>query len=227
MSEISESHFDAIAKEYDYWKQKNWYYYLNLISLYRLYIPEGVHVLEIGCGTGDVLAALKPAAGRGIDTSGEMIAIAEKKHAANPHLKFEKEDITQEAAVFPEEYIFSADVLEHVSDMPSFLRHLAQRARPDATVVVSVANPLWEPLLMVAEKLGMKMPEGPHTRYSIKDTERFLREAGFTIEKKAFSLLVPKPLPGAKWLNARFASIPVLRHFGFVIYWVLRLEKKA
>jgi 2-polyprenyl-3-methyl-5-hydroxy-6-metoxy-1,4-benzoquinol methylase len=224
MTEISENHFDSIAAEYDYWKQKNWYYYQNLISLYRSHIPEGAQVLEIGCGTGDVLAALKPAAGRGIDTSGEMIAIAQKKHAANPRLKFEKEDITQGDAVFPEEYIFLADVLEHVGDMPSFLRHLGQRARPDATVVVSVANPLWEPLLMIAEKLGMKMPEGPHTRYSIRATDRILKEAGFEIHKKQFSLLVPKPVPGSAWLNARFSSVPILRGLGFVVYWVLKTK---
>lgn len=225
MSEISESHFDAIAAEYDYWKQKNWYYYQNLISRYRSYIPEGAHVLEIGCGTGDVLAALKPGTGRGIDTSGEMIAIARKKHADRRRLTFEKADITQDTTPFPEDYIFSADVLEHVSDMSLFLRSLAQRARTDATIVVSVANPFWEPLLMVAEKLGMKMPEGPHMRYSIRATDRILKEAGFDVQSRNFSLLVPKPIPGAAWINARFSSVPLIRNLGFVVYWVLRKKK--
>lgn len=225
--EISEVHFDQIAAQYDYWKQKNWFYYQNLVALYRGYIPEGSQVLEIGCGTGDLLAKLKPSQGRGVDISNEMIAIAKKKHAANRSLTFMREDITEGQAPFPEHYIFLADVLEHVGDMPSFLKHLARRTASHATIVISVANPLWEPLLMLSEKFGMKMPEGPHTRYSIKETERFMREAGFTIEEKAFSLLVPKPLPGAAWLNARFASVPLLRSFGFVIHWVLRVEKKA
>lgn len=222
MSEISESHFDSIAAEYDYWKQKNWYYYKNLIALYRAHIPKGSTVLEIGCGTGDVLAKLEPSRGHGIDISNEMISIAKKKHADNAALVFERADITEAEDQFSEDYIFLADVLEHVGHMPSFLSHLGRRVKPDATVVISVANPLWEPLLMLAEKLGMKMPEGPHERYSIRDTEQYMREAGFTIEKKAYSLLVPKPLPGADWLNARFSSIPLLRRFGFVIYWVLR-----
>jgi len=226
MTEISESHFDAIAAEYDYWKQKNWYYYQNLIALYRAHIPEGSNILEIGCGTGDVLAKLKPSHGHGIDISGEMIAIAQRKHSANAALTFEKADIAKGYEPFPEDYIFLADVLEHVGDMPSFLKHLARRTSPDAMVVISVANPLWEPVLMLAEKFGMKMPEGPHTRYGIGDTEGFMREAGFNIEKKGFGLLVPKPVPGAGWLNAQFASVPVLKRLGFIVYWVLRLEKR-
>lgn len=222
MIEVSESHFDSIAAEYDYWKKKNWYYYQNLVALYRMHIPEGARVLEIGCGTGDLLAKLKPLQGRGVDISGEMIAIAKKKHSSNHSLTFERADITEGHTPFAEDYIFLADVLEHVGDMPSFLKHLARRTSPNATVIVSLANPLWEPLLMLSEKFGMKMPEGPHTRYSIKDTEQYLRDAGFTIEEKAFSLLVPKPLPGANWLNARFSKIPLLRRLGFVVYWVLK-----
>lgn len=222
MTEISERHFDSIAGEYDFWKRKNWYYYKNLIALYRTHIPEGESVLEIGCGTGDVLAQLKPGKGKGVDISGEMIAIAKRKHAANRALTFEREDITQSDDQFPEKYIFLADVLEHVGHMPTFLKHLGQRVSPDATVVISVANPLWEPVLMFAEKLGMKMPEGPHERYGVRETEKLMCAAGFSIEKKAHSLLIPKPLPGADWINARLSSIPIIRNLGFVIYWVLR-----
>ncbi len=222
--EISEAHFDKIAAEYDFWKKKNWYYYKNLIALYGEFIPEGSRVLEIGCGTGDVLENLKPASGRGIDISGEMIAIAKKKHANKSNLNFEREDMTLLDTPFEEDYIYLADVLEHVGHMPSFLQHLARRTKPGSTIVISVANPLWEPLLMLAEKFGMKMPEGPHERYGIKETERLMEAAKLRIIQKGFRLLVPKPLPGSDWVNARFSNIPLVRRFGFVIYWVLRSE---
>ena len=39
-------------------------YYRAIERLVRFVVPEGASVLEIGCGTGDLLAALKPASGR-------------------------------------------------------------------------------------------------------------------------------------------------------------------
>ena len=197
MIEVSETHFDAIAAEYDHWKKKNWYYYQNLIALYRAHIPEGARVLEIGCGTGDVLAQLKPGHGRGVDISGEMVAIARNKHARNTSLFFDREDITLGQEQFSEDYIFLADVLEHVGHMPSFLEHLARRTKPGSTIVISVANPLWEPALMLAEKCGMKMPEGPHTRYSLIETDRIMALAGLKNVYKGYRLHVPKPQTGS------------------------------
>jgi len=35
-------------------------YQQRLVEIYSLLIPQGMRVLEIGCGRGDLLAALKP-----------------------------------------------------------------------------------------------------------------------------------------------------------------------
>ena len=50
----------GIAGEYDRWKEKSAYYYRLLAEIYRDRVPEGASVLEIGCGTGTLLAALSP-----------------------------------------------------------------------------------------------------------------------------------------------------------------------
>jgi len=47
----------------------------------RFHIQEGMRVLEWGCGPGDLLAALKPARGLGIDISPKMVARARAAHA--------------------------------------------------------------------------------------------------------------------------------------------------
>lgn len=219
MATDAHKHFDLTAKEYDYWKQKNWYYYAKLQELYRSFIPPGSSVLDIGCGTGDILASVKPSRGFGIDISEEMIARAKDKH---PALEFRALDIMEQHEVFDSAYVILADVLEHLEKPEEFMRKLKTLLKPRTNVIISVANPFWEPLLMLAEKLKMKMPEGPHHRMSIKETEVMFQVSGFKIQDSGYRLLIPKLFPGADWINLHMQNTP-LGYLSFVKFWVLRV----
>ena len=82
--------FDALAEKRQYWRDRNRYYYLDQEKYFRFLVPERSSVLELGCGTGDLLNALEPKRGVGIDFSSEMMHIAKKRF---PHLEFRKADI--------------------------------------------------------------------------------------------------------------------------------------
>lgn len=60
------------------WIDKNKYYYRNDRSYMGFLVPEGARVLDLGCGIGDLLAALRPSHGVGIDGSREMIKEARR-----------------------------------------------------------------------------------------------------------------------------------------------------
>lgn len=73
----------------EYWDQiaradRRWMagrvYHNRLSEFFRFLIPEGSHVLEVGCGGGGLLAALKPSRGVGVDFCPEMIALARQNH---------------------------------------------------------------------------------------------------------------------------------------------------
>src|SRR5215472_10531097 len=80
-----EAFFDHYAAQVDRWHRRNGSYHQAITSLARFYVPPGATVLEIGSGNGDLLAALKPSSGLGVDISGEMVRLAASKY---PHLKF-------------------------------------------------------------------------------------------------------------------------------------------
>lgn len=215
-------HFNKIAKDYDYWKSKNAYYYETLKKLLMSLIPTGSSVVEIGCGTGDILASLSPSVGLGVDTSEAMVTLAWQKYASRPELKFQAGDLSTVVQPFSHDYSVLVDVLEHISVLPDFLGHLNRLTKPGAKIIITLANPLWEPILMLTEKLGMKMPEGPHWRLGIKENERLFRDQGWHIQERGYRLLIPKKLPGVDWINQRFYKSKLLSRLGFVVFWQLK-----
>lgn len=75
----SVSHFNTIAKDYDYWKNKNKKYYNKLNSILSTEIPDTSKVLDFGCGTGTLLNNLPARLKVGYDPSIEMIGHAREK----------------------------------------------------------------------------------------------------------------------------------------------------
>ncbi|MBW1804254.1 MAG: class I SAM-dependent methyltransferase, partial [Deltaproteobacteria bacterium] len=137
--------FDSLAGQRDKWIARNRYYYDDQARYFRFLIPEGMSVLELGCGTGDLLNALKPGRGAGIDISPEMIKVAKEKH---PHLEFRQGNI-EELASRDEtfDFIVMSDVVGHLQDIEETLRGFRSFCRPDTRIIISYYNFLWEPVL--------------------------------------------------------------------------------
>jgi len=83
------AHWDAVARRWGRRAGLGGAYHRRLARVYRFLGPPGSRVLEIGCGEGDLLAALEPSVGVGVDLSGEMTQRAAGRH---PHLRFLQAD---------------------------------------------------------------------------------------------------------------------------------------
>lgn len=225
MSTVQE-HFDQIALDYDYWKQRNWYYYAQLKALLSELVPPGKKVLEIGCGTGDLLVHLRPSKGLGIDISPEMIQRAQSKYRSVHNVQFCASTIEKLQTEMEFDYIFMADVIEHLSDVPNTLRAINQVARSHTCFVMIMANPLWEPILLILEKLKMKMPEGPHHRLPLHRVRELLHNEGFVLKSEGKRVLVPAKIPWVSdTINAHFHRVPGLSSAGLVA-WFLATKRR-
>ena len=80
-----QKHYNKLAIERGKWIKRNKFFYTEMARYYKFQIQEGSSVLELGCGTGDLLNALNPSRGVGVDISDESIKIAKGKF---PHLEF-------------------------------------------------------------------------------------------------------------------------------------------
>ncbi|MGE3476291.1 MAG: glycosyltransferase [Rhodospirillaceae bacterium] len=216
--------FDRLAPDVDRWAARNPAFHEADTAYLRFLIPEGQRVLEIGCGLGDTLAALAPREGVGIDISPAMTARAASRH---PHLTFytgnaeDPADLARIHGAF--DVILLSDTIGFLDDCEETFRLLHRFAGPRTRIVVSYYSRLWEPVLGLAERIGMKMPQGQHNWLSTSDTMNMLDLAGWEPLKREWRQLIPRRLFGLGALvNRTIGALPGLRRLCLRNYVVAR-----
>lgn len=222
--EAVEEHFDEVAKNYDYWKKKNWYYYSSIKSYISRIVPEGASVLEVGCGTGQILDSLKPSRGVGIDISGEMIKLASQKFPQHTFIHSPIEDLSINEKF---DYIIMVDVVDHVYDVMSVFENLSRFCKPTTQIILTTVNPWWEPILNVMEKFGAKMPEGPHNFIEKGNLSKMIELLDFSVSYSGYMLLFPKYIPVLSFLaNSLGTRLWLLNKFSCVQSMIIQPKSK-
>jgi len=214
--------FDRLASERESWQQRASYYYNDQRRYLQFLIPEGLSILEIGCGLGDQLAALKPRRGVGIDLSEAMVKEASKRH---PELEFLVGD--GEALALDETFdvILLVDVVGHVLDVEATLKQLRCYCTPTTRVVIAYYNFLWEPFLRLLERVGLKMPQDEQNWLSPADIRNLTRLADYEIVKAEWRLLMPMGIPILSTIaNRLLAHLPGLNRLCLCHYVVARMR---
>ena len=150
----------------------------KLPNLLRL-LPSGEapsSVLEIGCATGELIAAFPVRAGGrkvGMDISTENIDAARRRF---PEVEFRCGDFRDQPAARFDAVVMS-DVLEHVPDDAGFLRDAAQLGE-----IVLVNLPLEYNWLNRHRRYGPDDVSGHLRRYSLADGLALFERAGLAVE---------------------------------------------
>jgi hypothetical protein len=88
--------------------------------------------------------------------------------------------------------------------------------------IITMANPIWEPILMIAERLGLKMPEGPHTRLTTSNLKLIINNSKLKLVEHDYKLLIPVKIPFITNFVNKYLEKP-LKKFCFVEYFVLKI----
>jgi len=220
-----QSALDAIASKREKYLKRNWYYNRDLQRFFKFNIPEGASVLEIGCGTGQLLNSLNPSRGVGIDISSGMIQMAKEKF---PHLEFHQMDAENIQLKETFEYVILSDTLGYLEDIQFAFKELNKVITTETRVIINYHNFFWLPVLSLAEKLHLKMRQPRLNWLNHEDISGLLKLEGFDIVKTGRRFLCPKYIPLLSWfINKYIAFLPLFNLFCFTGYIAARRQEEA
>ena len=218
------AHSEQTANDRAAWRKRAKFFHGEDNRYLRFLIPKGASVLEIGCGTGDTLAALEPSVGAGIDFSPKMI---EKAKEAHTDLTFHVADVETPSELAniqgKFDYILILDTLGVLNDCQAALENLHRFCGDQTRIVLGYYSHLWQPAFGLAEALGLRARQPEGNVLSPADVVGLCKLAGFDPIKQEQRLLSPLWLLGlGRFANRFLSTLPLLRAFALRHYIVAR-----
>src|SRR5690242_4100499 len=114
------AHWDRVAHDLPQGSRTGREYHRRLAEIYSFLVRPGLRVLELGSGSGGLLASLRPSLGVGIDFSAQMVRLARTRH---PDLKFIEADV-HHLPVFEDRFdvIILSDLVNDIYDVQAVLQ---------------------------------------------------------------------------------------------------------
>jgi SAM-dependent methyltransferase len=190
----------------------------------RFLIPPGKRVLELGCGRGDLLAALKPSYGVGVDFGANTVTMANELH---PDLHFVLGDVEDPATLAgiegPFDYIVIADTIGMFEDIDGTLRLVHHLCAPSTRIIISYYSHLWEPILKLAELLRLRARQPKINFIATADFLNLMDIADFEVISQEQRQLIPLRWFGVgPFVNRFIAPLPGIRKLCLRTYLVGR-----
>jgi SAM-dependent methyltransferase len=223
-SDLTAQHLAKIRTFYDAAPTRpNWAargYRTLLAHYFNLFIPPGASVLEIGCGSGELLAGLHAARKVGVDLSAAQIAAA-RIRLPTAEFHVQAGEFLHLPARF--DYVIISDTLNLAADVQRLLEGLHQVAHPGTRLILNFQNSLWRPLLTLARWLGLKSRQPENSWLASSDVLNLLRLAAWRPVFRQGRVLLPVRVLGLEALINRWIA-PFVQWSCLTVFVVARPE---
>jgi ubiquinone/menaquinone biosynthesis C-methylase UbiE len=209
--EKSSSRFDILRRGYRD----------RLAEFYRFLIPPGMKVLELGSGEGDLLAAVCPSVGVGVDFCPSMI---HRAHARHPELRFVEADVhfvDLKGETF--DFIIVSDLVNDLWNVQRAFTNALRFAHPDTRIIINSYSRLWEGPRRIAEWTGFAKKQPLQNWLTRQDLENLLYLADFEVIRASQEVLLPLNIPLiGPFANKVAVKLWPIRHLGLTNFVIAR-----
>ena len=227
LPELTARHLERVRAYYDSapttprWGARG--YRSLLAHYYNLLIHADASVLEIGCGSGELLARLHAQRRTGVDLSAAQIAAARQRL---PDGEFHVQ--AGEQLDLPGQYdvIILSDTLNLAADVQQLLERLQRVSHAGTRLIVNFQNSLWRPALTLARWLGLKSAQPENSWLASSDVFNLLRLAGWEAISRDGRLLLPVRVPLLAPLVNRWIA-PLAQWFCLTVFIIARPVRAA
>lgn len=218
-------HWNKVALKMHKWRGWGGYYHRRLNEIYSHVIPTGSHVLELGCGNGELLAALNPQVGVGVDYSAEMIKLASERHLGLRFIQANAEAFSSNEKF---DFVILSDILNEVWDVQELFEHVKGLLNQNGRVLINVHSRLWELPLTLGVKLGLAKPGLGENWLTVSDINNLLNLSGLEPIKATHEILFSFGVPLlAPFLNKFLVRFWPFNHLGLTNFIVARPQQTA
>jgi len=215
-------HFDWVSKNDRQARRIQSGFHREIAALLGRVVPPGSRVLEAGCGNGELLRALRPAHGLGLDISDGMLERA-RANTAGGTCEFRKADVCTFRPDETYDYLVLDFLVGYLPDVQACFEALRGAAHARTRLCITSLNTAWTPMLGLGQWLGAVTRQPPSNWISTHDMKNLLELAGWEVVHQSTEQLLPfrVPLLGS-FFNQFLARLPGFRHFGSSLYLVAR-----
>jgi len=174
------------------WRRRHSYYYGWLDRIYRFAVRPGSRVLHVGCECGDLLAAVEPAYGVGIDPDPEAIDLARRRFG---HLHFEVMDPHELQLEGKFDYVLICNTLGRWHDIQRVLERIRPLTDRHTRVVITYYNYLWEGILSLGSLLRIRRPYRYQNWLPPADISNLLELSDYEVIRSSSYVMLPKRIP--------------------------------
>ncbi len=214
------AYFENIAEGWRAYRRRRSYYWDSITRYCSYFVHPSNSVVEIGCGTGELLAGIDARRRVGVDFSGKLIAQARQSVGDVEFHEMEAENIELSEKF---DVVILSNLIGFLGDIDLVFNQLHKICHEKTRIIITSYNRLWEPLIRFAEFVGIKRKTPEQNWISKSDLTNMLYLSGFETYRCNSNMLLPFNIPLLAPLCNRFlAHMPLFRYFDLNNYHFAR-----
>lgn len=209
MSLKNKTYFDSIAPKRIKQRRAKRYYWNDITKYCNYFVHEDSSVLEVGCGTGELLNDLKAKHKVGIDFSEVMVAQAKTQF---PNLDVRV--MAAEELVLNEKFdvIILSNLIGYLDDIQKVMTQLKSVSHEQTKIIISYYSFIWEPVLKFGEFIGYKTKTPNQNWLSLAEINNMLYLSGFHVYRNSRRMIFPIYIPlVSEFMNGFLAKFSLFR----------------